>query len=71
MRTRARTRRHLAAAGLIFWLALGATVVRWYDRKGFNRLAPDLLAYVHQAVSDYRAQTQPQDRTQDQVGRSH
>jgi uncharacterized protein DUF3533 len=59
-----------AGAGLIFWLALGATVVRWYDRKGFHRLRPDVLAYVHQAVSDYRAQTQPPVQTRDEVGRS-
>jgi YhgE/Pip-like protein len=49
-----------ASAGLILWLALGATVVRWYDRKGLHRLRPDLLAYVHQSVAAYRAQTQPQ-----------
>jgi Protein of unknown function (DUF3533) len=59
-----------AGVGLIFWLALGATVVRWYDRKGFHRLRPDLLAYVHQAASDYRAQTQPQARTPEEVARS-
>jgi hypothetical protein len=35
-----------ATGGLIFWLALGALVVRWYDRKGLHRLQPDLLAYV-------------------------
>ena len=29
-----------ATAGLIFWLALGTTVVRWYDRKGLHRLTP-------------------------------
>ncbi len=49
-----------ATAGLIFWLALGAGVVRWYDRKGLHRLRPDLLAYVQQSVSAYRAQAQPQ-----------
>jgi YhgE/Pip-like protein len=49
-----------AAAGLIFWLALGATVVKWYDRKGFHRIQPDLLAYIQQAVAAYRAQKEPQ-----------
>ncbi len=57
-----------AGAGLIFWLALGATVVRWYDRKGLHRIRPDLLAYIHRAVSDYRAQTQPQAQTREEVG---
>jgi Protein of unknown function (DUF3533) len=54
-----------AAAGLLFWLALGATVVRWYDRKGLHRLDPDLLDYVQQSISAYRAQAQPQLRSPD------
>jgi YhgE/Pip-like protein len=49
-----------ATAGLIFWLALGATVVRWYDRKGLHRLRPDLLAYVQESIGAYRAQAQRQ-----------
>jgi hypothetical protein len=56
-------------AGLIFWLLLGATVVRWCDRKGLHRLA-DLLAHVHHAVGDYRARTQPSARGGDKVERS-
>jgi YhgE/Pip-like protein len=43
-----------AAAGLAFWLVVGAFVVRWYDRKGFYRLRPEVLAHVDQAVQDYR-----------------
>jgi hypothetical protein len=39
-----------ATAGLLFWVALGATVARWYDRKGLHRIRPELLAYVHQAI---------------------
>jgi YhgE/Pip-like protein len=49
-----------ATAGLIFWLVLGAIVVRWYDRKGLHRLQPDLIAYVQRSVSAYHAQAQPQ-----------
>jgi hypothetical protein len=49
-----------ATAGLIFWLVLGAMVVRWYDRKGLHRLQPDLIAYVQRSVSAYHAQAQPQ-----------
>jgi YhgE/Pip-like protein len=44
-----------AAAGLVFWLVVGAVVVRWYDRKGFYRLRPEVLAHVNQAVEDFRA----------------
>jgi Protein of unknown function (DUF3533) len=42
-----------AAAGLLFWLVLGAAVVRWYDRKGLYRLRPEILAHVDQAVQDF------------------
>ncbi len=44
-----------AAAGLLFWLVLGAVVVRWYDRKGLYRLRPEILAHVDQAVQDFHA----------------
>jgi hypothetical protein len=54
-----------ATAGLLFWLVLGAMVVRWYDRKGLYRLQPDLLAYVQLSVSAYHAQAQPQPQPAD------
>jgi YhgE/Pip-like protein len=38
------------AAELVFWLAVGLIVTAWYDHKRLYRLAPDLLAYVEQAV---------------------
>jgi hypothetical protein len=44
-----------AAAGLLFWLVLGAVVVRWYDRKRLYRLQPDLLAHVSRSVQEYKA----------------
>jgi YhgE/Pip-like protein len=44
-----------AALGLVFWLVLGTAVVRWYDRRGFERLSPELLAHVSEAVAEYRA----------------
>jgi YhgE/Pip-like protein len=49
-----------ATAGLIFWVALGVVVVRWYDRKGLHRLRPDLLAYVQESISTYRARVESQ-----------
>jgi hypothetical protein len=55
-----------ATAGLIFWLALGAIVVRWYDRKGLQRLSPDLIDYVQRSITAYRAQAQPQPQSVDQ-----
>ena len=59
-----------ATAGLILWLALGAGVVRWYDRKGLHRLRPDLLAYVQQSVAAYGAQPQSQPHPQAEAGRA-
>lgn len=49
-----------ATAGLIIWLVLGATVVKWYERKGLHRLQPDLIDYVQRSVSEYQAQARPQ-----------
>lgn len=43
-----------ASAGLLFWLALGTLVVRWYDRKGLYRLQPEVLAHVNQAFQAYK-----------------
>jgi YhgE/Pip-like protein len=39
-----------AALGLVIWLILGTVVVRWYDRKGFHRIDPELLAHVAGSV---------------------
>jgi YhgE/Pip-like protein len=44
-----------AAVGLVIWLILGTVVVRWYDRKGFNRLDPELLGYVAGSVQQYKS----------------
>ncbi|HXW33588.1 MAG TPA: hypothetical protein VEJ87_03350, partial [Acidimicrobiales bacterium] len=45
-----------AGLGLLFWLVLGTTVVKWYDRRGFERLSPELLAHIGGAVAQYRAE---------------
>jgi YhgE/Pip-like protein len=45
-----------AASGLAFWLIAGAVLVRWYDRKGLNRMSPELLAYVRASAEEYKAQ---------------
>ena len=44
-----------ASLGLVFWLILGAVVVRWYDRKGLNRMDPELLGYVAGSVQQYKS----------------
>jgi YhgE/Pip-like protein len=51
------TRGTLAAGlGLLFWLALGTAIVRWYDRKHLYRLHPEILAYVSNVVEDRKAE---------------
>jgi YhgE/Pip-like protein len=51
------TRGTLAAGlGLLFWLAVGTAMVKWYDRKRFYRLDPDILTYVSTSVQDYKTQ---------------
>ena len=32
-----------------------ASAWRWYDHKGFNRLDPELLAYVGGSVQEYKS----------------
>ena len=50
------TRGSLAAAlSLLFWLALGTAIVKWYDRKHLYRLHPDVLAHVSKSFEDYKA----------------
>jgi hypothetical protein len=51
------TRGVLAAGlGLVFWLAIGALIVRWYDRRRLYRVPPDVLARVNTSVQDYGRQ---------------
>jgi len=45
-----------AAVGLVIWLILGAVLVRWYDRKGLNRMDPELLGYVAASVQQHKSQ---------------
>jgi ABC-type multidrug transport system permease subunit len=41
------------AIGLLFWVGLGAFIVRRYDRQGRDRLDPDVLSYVNLAADHY------------------
>jgi YhgE/Pip-like protein len=44
-----------AAAGLVFWLIAGTVLVRWYDRRGLNRMNPEVLAYVNASADTYQS----------------
>jgi YhgE/Pip-like protein len=48
----------LTAIGLVFWLIAGAAVTRWYDRRGMNRLQPDVLEFVQRSAHAYTAGAQ-------------
>jgi len=43
----------LTGLGLVFWIALGAAVTLWYDRRGLHRMQPELMAYVYRSVRAY------------------
>jgi YhgE/Pip-like protein len=43
-----------ASAGLVFWLIVGAVIVRWYDARGLYRIDPKLLAYIHASADSYK-----------------
>ena len=37
-------------------MAVGALIVKWYDRKGFYRIQPDLLGYLNTAGQHYKSE---------------
>ncbi len=43
----------LTGIGLIFWVVLGITVTRWYDRRGMHRIEPEILDYVTRSAREY------------------
>lgn len=43
----------LTGIGLIFWVVLGVTITRWYDRRGMHRLEPEILDYVTRSAREY------------------
>ncbi len=46
------------AVGLVFWLALGALVTTFYDRKGLYRMPPELMERLGYAVREYQEDLQ-------------
>jgi YhgE/Pip-like protein len=41
---------------LAFWILVGVVITRWYDRKRFDRLSPEIIEYVHRSIDQYQAQ---------------
>jgi YhgE/Pip-like protein len=48
----------LTTVGLVIWLLVGAAVTRWYDRRGLDRLNPDVLEFMQRSARTYIAETQ-------------
>jgi YhgE/Pip-like protein len=44
-----------AAAGLVFWLVAGTMLVRFYDRRGLSRIAPQLVEFAADAADQYKS----------------
>ena len=45
----------LISIWLVVWVIVGAAVVRWYDRRGMDRLNPDVLEVVQRSARAYLA----------------
>jgi hypothetical protein len=43
----------LTAAGLVLWVAVGVAVTTWYDRRGLDRLAPEVLEFLQRSARTY------------------
>ncbi len=44
----------LTAIGLVFWLAVGVAVTKWYDHRGLHRMRPEVLDYVQRSAQAYQ-----------------
>jgi len=53
----------LTAIGLVFWVVVGIAVTKWYDRRGLDRVQPDLLEYMQRSAHAYTAGAQPPSAT--------
>jgi YhgE/Pip-like protein len=43
----------MTALGLMIWVLAGAFVTNWYDRKGFYRMRPEVMAHVNRSIRDF------------------
>lgn len=52
----------VVASELVFWAAIGVGITGWYDRRKLDRISPDILEYVGQAIE---RRSQPVDDSKD------
>jgi len=43
----------LTASGLVLWVVVGIAVTTWYDRRGLDRLAPEVLEFAQRSRRNY------------------
>ena len=43
----------LTASGLVLWVVVGVAVTTWYDRRGLDRLAPEILEFAQRSARSY------------------
>ena len=43
----------LTASGLVLWVVVGIAVTTWYDRRGLDRLAPEILEFAQRSARSY------------------
>jgi hypothetical protein len=43
----------LTAGGRLFWVVVGVVVTTWYERRGLDRLAPEVLEFVQGSARSY------------------
>ncbi len=48
----------LTAIGLVFWVLVGTAVTKWYDRRGMDRISPEVLEIVQRSARSYIANTE-------------
>jgi YhgE/Pip-like protein len=44
------------ACELVFWVIVGVGFTVWYDRRGLDRISPDLLSYIERSVAQRQAE---------------
>lgn len=50
----------LTAAGLVLWVVVGVAVTTWYDRRGLDRMQPEVLEFVQRSTQSYAAAKEAQ-----------
>jgi YhgE/Pip-like protein len=58
----------LTASGLVLWVVVGIAVTTWYDRRGLDRLAPEILEFAQRSARSYTEGKQARHDAPDPAG---